>query len=115
MFGHKGPSSPTKQITCSGAHFTEGFSIEIQIWWKTGFTIKQIFLKQSLQILHMALQLCCGGMCKNVTIQWVQILISSKQHLWNMLKISVKVDLKKKKKTFNLIVSGLILPCIGAD
>ena len=50
----------------SGAHFTNVFSIAFQIRWKLCFTLTSILKQWSLQILYMARQLCCRGMCKNL-------------------------------------------------
>ena len=51
---------------CSGARFTNGFSIAIRIRWKFRFTLTSILIQWSLQNLYMARQLCCRGMCKNL-------------------------------------------------
>ena len=46
----------------AGAHFTNDFSITIQMWWKFHFALIQVLIKWSLQ--NLARQLGCRGMCQ---------------------------------------------------
>ena len=47
-----------------GAHFTNNFSITIQMWWKFHFVLIQILISDRYNIWHMARQLGCRGMCQ---------------------------------------------------
>ena len=57
------PKGQTNNIP--GPRFTNGFSVAIKIRWKFRFTLISILIQWLLQILYMARELCCQGMCKN--------------------------------------------------
>ena len=49
-----------------GAHFTNSFSIAIQIQWKFLFTLTSILKIDRYNIVYIARQLCCRGMRKDL-------------------------------------------------
>ena len=54
-------------VSGPGHHFTNGFSVAFQIRWKFRFTLISNLIEWSLKKLYIVRQLCCRGMCRNLS------------------------------------------------